>query len=250
MGRHTGTWAESLYMLILGLGIGLTMQVLVIVVQNTVPYAQMGTATSGVTSFRTLGSAFGTAVFDTLYSNELESSLADALAGSPVCRPRRPPIRKHRGPSHRNSSLRSSTHTRRPSITSSVRWCRSRWSDSWSPGFLKRCRCAIAHERTPAIWGMVSRFRIRPTGYCSNRHWRTSPPHCSRPGHRRCCLPAGRVVCYPRISRPPEGDPRRPVVIFSCSSRPRIRGPVRPLDAADSRNPVLGPVNTGRDVLA
>lgn len=80
MGRDTGTWLESLYMLILGLGIGLAMQVLTIVVQNTVPYAQLGTATSGVTFFRTLGSAFGTAIFGTLYSNEIGPDLAAALA--------------------------------------------------------------------------------------------------------------------------------------------------------------------------
>ncbi|MEV6392366.1 MDR family MFS transporter [Nocardia xishanensis] len=80
MGRDTGVWQESLYMLILGLGLGLAMQVLTIVVQNTVPYADLGTATSGVTFFRTLGSAFGTAVFGTLYSNQLAPNLAAALA--------------------------------------------------------------------------------------------------------------------------------------------------------------------------
>ncbi|WP_370012346.1 MDR family MFS transporter [Nocardia cyriacigeorgica] len=79
MGRNTSIWLESLYMLILGLGIGLAMQVLTIVVQNTVPYAQLGTATSGVTFFRTLGSAFGTAVFGTLYTNKLDPELAGAL---------------------------------------------------------------------------------------------------------------------------------------------------------------------------
>ncbi|MGW4326142.1 DHA2 family efflux MFS transporter permease subunit [Nocardia sp. NPDC004573] len=84
MGRTTGAWLESLYMLILGLGIGLAMQVLTIVVQNTVPYAQLGTATSGVTFFRTLGSAFGTAIFGTLYSNEIGPALATALAGARV----------------------------------------------------------------------------------------------------------------------------------------------------------------------
>lgn len=87
MGRTTSTWLESLYMLILGLGIGLAMQVLTIVVQNTVPYAQLGTATSGVTFFRTLGSAFGTAVFGTLYSNEIGPALADALTRSRVVPP-------------------------------------------------------------------------------------------------------------------------------------------------------------------
>ncbi|GAA3059353.1 hypothetical protein GCM10020000_47840 [Streptomyces olivoverticillatus] len=83
MGRSTGAWLESLYMLVLGLGIGLAMQVLTIAVQNTVPYHELGTATSGVTFFRTLGSSFGTAVFGTLYSARLRTELALALHASP-----------------------------------------------------------------------------------------------------------------------------------------------------------------------
>ncbi|WP_422395017.1 DHA2 family efflux MFS transporter permease subunit [Nocardia vulneris] len=87
MGRDTGIWEESLYMMVLGLGIGLTMQVLTIVVQNTVPYAQLGTATSGVTFFRTLGSTFGTAIFGTLYSNEIGPNLRAALLEAKVVPP-------------------------------------------------------------------------------------------------------------------------------------------------------------------
>ncbi|WP_063001342.1 MDR family MFS transporter [Nocardia mikamii] len=83
MGRTTGFWLQSLYMLILGLGIGLAMQVLTIVVQNTVPYQDLGTATSGVTFFRTVGSTFGTAIFGTLYSNQLEPNLRQALTEVP-----------------------------------------------------------------------------------------------------------------------------------------------------------------------
>ncbi|RDI46280.1 MDR family MFS transporter [Nocardia mexicana] len=83
MDRTTGFWLESLYMLILGLGIGLAMQVLTIVVQNTVPYADLGTATSGVTFFRTVGSTFGTAIFGTLYSNQIGKDLTGALAQDP-----------------------------------------------------------------------------------------------------------------------------------------------------------------------
>ncbi|MFJ7778976.1 MDR family MFS transporter [Streptomyces yangpuensis] len=76
----TSTLLESLYMFVLGVGIGLSMQVLTIAVQNTVDYADLGTATSGVTFFRTLGSAFGTAVFGTIYANHLGPSLEAAVA--------------------------------------------------------------------------------------------------------------------------------------------------------------------------
>jgi EmrB/QacA subfamily drug resistance transporter len=76
----TSTWLESLFMFVLGTGIGLSMQVLTIAVQNTVDYADLGTATSGVTFFRTLGSAFGTAVFGTIYANSLGPALRGAVA--------------------------------------------------------------------------------------------------------------------------------------------------------------------------
>ncbi|MFF3014712.1 MDR family MFS transporter [Streptomyces sp. NPDC057939] len=79
MGPGTSAWLASLYMFVLGTGIGLCMQVLTIVVQNTVDYADLGTATSGVTFFRTLGSAFGTAVFGTIYANTLSPALRTAV---------------------------------------------------------------------------------------------------------------------------------------------------------------------------
>ncbi|WSL15095.1 MFS transporter [Streptomyces sp. NBC_01283] len=82
MGSETSTWLESLYMFVLGTGIGLCMQVLTIAVQNTVVYADLGTATSGVTFFRTLGSSFGTAVFGTIYANTLKPNLEDGVAAA------------------------------------------------------------------------------------------------------------------------------------------------------------------------
>ncbi|MEV7399859.1 MDR family MFS transporter [Streptomyces sp. NPDC091267] len=82
MGPDSGVWLESLYMLVLGLGIGLSMQVLTIAVQNTVDYSDLGTATSGVTFFRTLGSSFGTAVFGTIYANALGPNLEEGIAAA------------------------------------------------------------------------------------------------------------------------------------------------------------------------
>ncbi|MFD8483649.1 MDR family MFS transporter [Kitasatospora sp. NPDC059673] len=78
----TSAWLASLYMFVLGTGIGLCMQVLTIAVQNTVDYADLDTATSGVTFFRTLGSSFGTAVFGTIYTNALRTNLADGVAAA------------------------------------------------------------------------------------------------------------------------------------------------------------------------
>src|SRR4051794_7179574 len=57
----TPYWQLAAGMLVLGLGIGMSMQVLTIVVQSTVRYEDLGVGTSGVTFFRTLGSSFGAA---------------------------------------------------------------------------------------------------------------------------------------------------------------------------------------------
>jgi hypothetical protein len=71
-------------MFVLGVGVGLAMQVLLIAVQNTVDYSDLGVATSGVTFLRTIGSSFGVAVFGSVYSGHLTTALADALAAHPL----------------------------------------------------------------------------------------------------------------------------------------------------------------------
>jgi EmrB/QacA subfamily drug resistance transporter len=81
LGVSTGTLARSVYMFVLGVGIGAVMQVLIIAVQNVVPYSDLGAATSGVTFFRSIGGSFGTAVFGAIFSNQLSGNLARYLAG-------------------------------------------------------------------------------------------------------------------------------------------------------------------------
>ena len=87
MDADTRGWVTAVFLFVLGLGIGLTMQVLIIVVQGALPYSDLGVATSGVTFFRTMGSAFGSAVFGTLYANFLGDRLPGALARSPGVTP-------------------------------------------------------------------------------------------------------------------------------------------------------------------
>ena len=82
MGPDTSTLEQSLYLVVLGAGIGMCMQVLVLIVQNTVDFADLGVATSGVTFFRTIGSSFGAAVFGSLFNNFLTDPLADAMRTS------------------------------------------------------------------------------------------------------------------------------------------------------------------------
>jgi EmrB/QacA subfamily drug resistance transporter len=63
---------SSVYMFILGCGLGLMMQTLVLAVQNAVPHSELGAATSGVTFFRSMGGAFGVAIFGTILNNRLD----------------------------------------------------------------------------------------------------------------------------------------------------------------------------------
>ena len=71
LGVATPAWLAALYMLILGLGLGMVMQVLVLAVQNAVDYRMLGVATSGSTLFRQIGGSIGVSVFGAIFSNEL-----------------------------------------------------------------------------------------------------------------------------------------------------------------------------------
>ncbi|MEW2415370.1 MFS transporter [Streptomyces sp. NPDC046866] len=82
--RTTGTWTTSLYFFVFGLGLGLVMQVLVLAVQNSVSYADLGVATSGATFFRSIGASFGVAIFGTIFTNRLDATLATTFAGLPL----------------------------------------------------------------------------------------------------------------------------------------------------------------------
>ncbi|MCQ4214357.1 MFS transporter [Streptomyces longispororuber] len=69
----------SVYMAVLGAGIGLIMPVLVLAVQNSVRAADLGTATSANNYFRQIGGSVGAAIFGTLFADRLADSLADRL---------------------------------------------------------------------------------------------------------------------------------------------------------------------------
>ena len=73
---------------VLGLGMGLVMPVLVVAVQNSVPPADLGTATSASNYFRQIGGSVGAAVFGTLFAGRLTDALADRLpAGADLPEP-------------------------------------------------------------------------------------------------------------------------------------------------------------------
>jgi EmrB/QacA subfamily drug resistance transporter len=75
----SSTWAASGYMLVLGLGLGMVMQVLVLAVQNAVDYRNLGVATSGTTLFRSTGGSVGVSLFGAIFAGGLASGLAGKL---------------------------------------------------------------------------------------------------------------------------------------------------------------------------
>ena len=79
MDSETSVARASFDMLVLGLGLGLVMQVLVIAVQNSVDYSELGVATSGVTLFRLIGGSLGTAVFGAIFAAGLARHLERML---------------------------------------------------------------------------------------------------------------------------------------------------------------------------
>ncbi|MFD9539351.1 DHA2 family efflux MFS transporter permease subunit [Streptomyces sp. NPDC060022] len=81
LSETSSTWQMSICFFVFGAGLGLVMQVLVLVAQNAVSYEDLGVATSGATFFRSIGASFGVAVFGTIFTTRLTGKLGDALAG-------------------------------------------------------------------------------------------------------------------------------------------------------------------------
>jgi hypothetical protein len=66
-------------MFIVGAGLGMVMQVLVLAVQNAVDYRDMGVATSASQFFRSMGGTFGVAIYGTVLNNRLAANLKELL---------------------------------------------------------------------------------------------------------------------------------------------------------------------------
>ncbi|MFK0265959.1 MFS transporter [Streptomyces angustmyceticus] len=80
----SGVAEMSAYFFVFGFGLGLVMQVLVLIAQNAVAYQDLGVATSGATFFRSIGGSFGVSLFGTVFTNHLRPRIADAVAGVPL----------------------------------------------------------------------------------------------------------------------------------------------------------------------
>ena len=86
--RETPFWQLSIFAILVGAGLGLSMQTIVIALQNAVDFKDMGVATSSNTFFRSLGSVFGTALFGSILTSRvahyLQSGFTDLAATNPA----------------------------------------------------------------------------------------------------------------------------------------------------------------------
>ncbi|GAA4971872.1 MDR family MFS transporter [Nonomuraea thailandensis] len=70
----------SVYMLAVGIGVGMSMQNLVLVIQNTVPLSEIGAASGAVTFFRSLGGTVGVSVLGAVLANRVATGISEGLA--------------------------------------------------------------------------------------------------------------------------------------------------------------------------
>jgi EmrB/QacA subfamily drug resistance transporter len=71
LGAHTSLGTASLYMIVFGVGMGMTLQIVVVAVQNAVERRDLGSSTSAVSFFRNIGAACGTALLGTVLFSRL-----------------------------------------------------------------------------------------------------------------------------------------------------------------------------------
>ncbi len=85
--RETPFWQLAVFSILIGAGLGLSMQTIVIALQNSVDFKDMGVATSSNTFFRSLGSVFGTALFGSILTNRVTHYLQSGFGELAVTNP-------------------------------------------------------------------------------------------------------------------------------------------------------------------
>ena len=82
LSADTPIWLICVFLFVFGAGLGLIMQVVVLVSQNSVPANQIGTATSTNNYFREVGASLGVAVFGTIFTTRLTDNLTDVFTSA------------------------------------------------------------------------------------------------------------------------------------------------------------------------
>lgn len=80
MDADQAVWIVCVYLGILGIGLGLSMQILVLIVQNTFPITEVGTATATNNYFRQIGASMGSALVGSIFASRLANMLADNVS--------------------------------------------------------------------------------------------------------------------------------------------------------------------------
>jgi EmrB/QacA subfamily drug resistance transporter len=80
MTLDTSYTRAALYMVLMGIGLGMTMPLYTLAVQNAVPYSVLGVATSATVFFRSVGGALGLAIFGSVMNNSFFSSFFNGLS--------------------------------------------------------------------------------------------------------------------------------------------------------------------------
>ena len=171
----SSTWTASLYMLVVGLGIGMVMQVLVLAVQNSVEHRFMGVATSGAILFRQIGGSIGVALFGAIFANRLHANLAERLPGRARFRDAPTPAAiRHLPAAIHDAYVTAFADSLRPVFL--VAAVRRRRRVRCSPGSCARCRCA----KTTGAGGDGRRdVRARgglPSAHATTSSFSSSPP--------------------------------------------------------------------------
>ncbi|MEV1142374.1 MDR family MFS transporter [Micromonospora sp. NPDC049799] len=78
---NTGKVESSLYMVVLGVGMGFLMQTTMLIAQNSVEQRDLGAASGAATFFRSIGGSFGISLFGAIFANRLAESPAGASFG-------------------------------------------------------------------------------------------------------------------------------------------------------------------------
>jgi len=203
LGIGTSLWVAALDMVVLGLGLGMVMQVLVLAVQNAVDYQYLGVATSGSTMFRSIGGAIGVSLFGAIFANRLHTELAQRLPAnvhlptttSPVFTPMQPvwisAAKKSSWPSHQIEIPNQFVHFRRlrpicmPWLPGwycvvSIQW---QWNRPVSFGF--RSMSCLKQRASRPIWSMRGTSRpcqdARAIGMMLNGYRSCTRLACCRP---------------------------------------------------------------------
>jgi MFS family permease len=78
----TPLWQADIYMLVIGVGLGMAMQPLILAVQNSLDLRDMGAGTSAATFFRSLGGSVGVAALGAVLSNRLATELGPRMTAA------------------------------------------------------------------------------------------------------------------------------------------------------------------------